>query len=145
MRIAVDTNVLVRSLHRQSLDHTVANNALESLRQRNEELLLFTQVACEWWAVVTRPLANNGLGLSVTFAEQVFETLRASFVFVPDPTGLIDQWFDLVKRTAAVGKNAHDARLAAAAILAGADALLTFNLQDFRRFTPLTVLDPRLI
>ncbi|HVJ82584.1 MAG TPA: PIN domain nuclease, partial [Planctomycetia bacterium] len=86
MRIAVDTNVLVRCLHRAHHDHAVANSALELLRRRNDELLLFTQVACEWWAVATRPVENNGLGLSLPFAERIFRMLRESFLFVPDPT-----------------------------------------------------------
>jgi predicted nucleic acid-binding protein len=43
------------------------------------------------------------------------------------------------------GKNAHDARLAAAAMRHGVPALLTFNADDFKRFERLTILTPALV
>jgi predicted nucleic acid-binding protein len=143
MRIAVDTNILVRCLHHVHPDHSIANAALEILRRRNDQLLLFTQVACEWWAVATRPRENNGLGLSVPFAERVFSTLRESFQFVPDPPNLFEKWLELTISCGCMGKSAHDARVAAAASLAGANAIITFNVVDFRRFGALAVIDPR--
>lgn len=39
------------------------------------------------------------------------------------------------------GKNAHDARLVAAMRVHGIDSILTFNAQDFVRYTEIRVLD----
>ena len=41
-----------------------------------------------------------------------------------------------------IGKNAHDARLVAAMRVHGVTHLLTFNDQDFARYTGITVLTP---
>ncbi len=43
---------------------------------------------------------------------------------------------------AIVGKNAHDTHLVAAMVVHGITHLLTFNKQDFQRFTNITVLSP---
>jgi predicted nucleic acid-binding protein len=142
MRVVVDSNVLLCSIHPNNPQHSDANRALESLRKRNEELILVSQVACEWWAVATRPLENNGLGLSTSFASRVFSVIQSSFKFIPDPPSTLDKWLELVTKMNAKGKSAHDARLAAVALLIQADAILTFNVDDFRRYPSLVVLDP---
>ncbi len=43
------------------------------------------------------------------------------------------------------GKNTHDPRLVAAMIVHRIDSLLTFNVQDFVRFSEITVVDPRTV
>jgi predicted nucleic acid-binding protein len=40
------------------------------------------------------------------------------------------------------GKSVHDARLVAAMIVHGIGEILTFNMQDFTRYTEISVLDP---
>jgi hypothetical protein len=41
-----------------------------------------------------------------------------------------------------LGKNAHDARFVAAMMAHGLTHLLTFNPQDFRRYSGITVVTP---
>jgi hypothetical protein len=43
---------------------------------------------------------------------------------------------------AVVGKNGHDARLVAAMMVHGLTHLLTFNVQDFRRYPGITAVTP---
>jgi len=48
----------------------------------------------------------------------------------------------LVTHHHAIGKNARDARLAAAMERHSIANLLTFNEPDFKRFTPIQIIDP---
>ena len=59
-----------------------------------------------------------------------------------DIPAILPMWESLVTTHAVLGKNAHDARLVAAMLVHGVTHLLTFNDQDFRRFTAVTVLTP---
>jgi hypothetical protein len=47
-----------------------------------------------------------------------------------------------VASTPVPGKNAHDARLVAVMMIHGLTHLLTFNTQDYRQYSGVTVLSP---
>jgi len=47
----------------------IAQKGLLALQDRGETLSIFPQNLIEFWAVATRPVANNGLGLTVDQAE----------------------------------------------------------------------------
>lgn len=63
------------------------------------------------------------------------------FTLLPDRDELLATWHTLVKTLGIMGVRAHDARLAAAMQTYGIDRLLTFNADDFRRFS-ITIIDP---
>ena len=65
MSFAVDTNVLLRSIDEGHIAQPLAQKGLFALRERGETLSIFPQNLIEFWAVATRPVANNGLGLTV--------------------------------------------------------------------------------
>ncbi|MFN6495972.1 MAG: hypothetical protein RMX65_002850 [Nostoc sp. DedQUE01] len=50
--------------------HTDARRAFVTLRKQNEKLCIIPQNLIEFWVVATRPLASNGLGLTVDEAEK---------------------------------------------------------------------------
>jgi len=64
--------------------------------------------------VATRPIANNGLGLS--FAECLREVakIKALFALLDDKATLFAEWETVVSVFACHGKEAHDARYVAA-------------------------------
>jgi predicted nucleic-acid-binding protein len=62
---AVDTNVLLRTTDIGDAAQPVAEAAMVALRRGGDSLYIFPQNLIEFWAVATRPLVNNGLGLSV--------------------------------------------------------------------------------
>ncbi len=55
-------------------------------------------------------------------------------------------WKALVRAAGVIGKQVHDARLAAVCQVAGITHILTFNVRHFLRFVPLipglTIIDP---
>jgi|SRR6185369_3797945 len=121
----------------------VAEAAMVALRQGGESLSIFPQNLIEFWAVATRPLANNGLGLSVAQAELQVNNLKAMFVLLDDRPDIFSAWEGIVSRYQVMGKQAHDARLVAAMMVHQVTHLLTFNTGDFKRFAEITVVSPQ--
>ena len=80
MSFAVDTNVLLRSIDDGHAAQPVVNDGLLALRSQGETLSIFPQNLIEFWAVATRPIANNGLGWSVDRAKVELENLKYLFV-----------------------------------------------------------------
>lgn len=143
MTFAVDTNVLLRSIDEGHPAQSVAQNALLQLRDRGETASIFPQNLIEFWAVATRPIANNGLGWSTERAEQELSGLKKLFVLLTDSDSILPEWETLVLRHSVIGKQAHDAHLVASMLVHGVPLLITFNDSDFKRFTEITVINPQ--
>jgi hypothetical protein len=77
MAFLIDTNILFRSVQPHHPQSGVVERALALLRTRHEVLHIATQNLIEFWAVATRPEAENGLGMSVEMAADF------SALFVP--------------------------------------------------------------
>jgi predicted nucleic acid-binding protein len=69
-------------------------------------------------------------------------SIKGTFVLLDETPAFLVEWERLAALHAVVGKNVHDARLVAAMVVHGITHLLTFNAQDFQRFTNITVLTP---
>jgi predicted nucleic acid-binding protein len=141
MAVLVDTNVLLRLLQPRNPQAPIAERAVDSLRRRGEILCLASQNLVEFWAVATRQLTENGLGLTIEQAAAELNALRLFFTLLPEAP-LQAEWERLITNYRVSGKTTHDARLVAAMLVHGMDSILTFNQQDFLRFGGITVLDP---
>jgi predicted nucleic acid-binding protein len=142
---AVDTNVLLRSIDDGHVAQPIAQTGLLALRDRGETLSIFPQNLIEFWAVGTRPVINNGLGLSIAKAEEEIISLKTLFALLPDIPEIFSEWERIVLQYQVSGKQAHDARLVAAMIVHDVANLLTFNTTDFKRFTTITAVNPQSI
>ena len=143
MNFLVDTNVLLRSAQPSHPMHADATRAIGELLTRGEVLSIIPQNIIEYWAVATRPSEANGLGLSVADAVNELTRLKGIFQILPDTPAIFTEWEALVSRHAVKGKEAHDARIVAAMLAHRVPSLLTFNTDDFKRFTEITSFDPR--
>lgn len=143
MSWAVDTNVLLRTTDIGDAAQQIAEATLIALRRNGESLSIFPQNLIEFWAVATRPAVNNGLGLSIAQAESQLNILKTMFVLLDDTPEIYSAWERIVIRYQVTGKQAHDARLVAAMELHNLSHLLTFNDNDFKRFTEITVVNPQ--
>ncbi len=117
MRILIDTNVLLRSVEPGHLHYQNSVDAIDILRRSGHELAIVPQVLYEFWSVATRPLVNNGLGMSPADAHTEIAAIRKLFRLLRDERGLYSIWEQLVLSFGVKGKQAHDARLAAAIAL----------------------------
>jgi predicted nucleic acid-binding protein len=143
MRVIVDTNVVLRFMEVQHDHHQLAVDAMQSLREAGSELCLVPQIHYEFWVVSTRPLTQNGLGMSAAEAEKSLGRLTSPlFRILRDERAIYGYWRDLVGRYAVQGKAAHDARLVAAMLRHGVCQILTFNTSDFSRYSEIEVIDP---
>ncbi len=116
--------------------------ALKTLPRQGRELHLVPQILVEFWVVATRPADQNGLGLAVSTAAAELRHLKAMFPVLPETPAVYPAWERLVIRYEVSGKQAHDARLVAAMQVHDLSAILTFDTDDFRRYTDIEAVDP---
>jgi len=64
----VDTNILLRMTRRSDPQHQLVDAALARLASQGTILRYTHQNIAELWNAMTRPLARNGLGLTVADA-----------------------------------------------------------------------------
>jgi len=91
---------------------------------------------------MTRPVARNGFGLSITEAESEVRLIEAGRSFLPDGEAVYREWRRIVVQHSVSGAQVHDARLAAAMYVHGVSCILTLNVADFGRFAGLTAMHP---
>jgi predicted nucleic acid-binding protein len=145
MIIVLDANVLLRLADPTNGAHGIAATAVSALCAQGNTLHIIPQSVYEFWAVATRPIANNGLGLSSVECLRELANLKASFPLLDDGPTLFTEWEVIVSAFSCQGKAAHDARYVAAMRTRGSTHLLTFNVKDFSRYSGLTVLDPIIV
>ncbi|MEZ6104237.1 MAG: PIN domain-containing protein [Pirellulaceae bacterium] len=146
MLVLVDTNVVLRIVETGHPHHQAAADSMRKIRQRGDTLCLLPQVHYEFWVAATRPVANNGLGLSSSDALAELKQLGPPlFRFLKDERAIYQAWLGVIGTHSVQGKAAHDARLVAAMERHGVTHLLTFNTEDFVRYRHLTVLDPQTV
>ena len=143
MRWLVDTNVLLRSAQTSHPVYDDVARSVSILASRRDELHVVAQNLIEFWAVATRPIVNNGLELSIRQTEVEVSRLKSLFALVPDTPEIFSEWERIVLQYQVSGKQVHDARLVAAMKVHGLSSLLTFDVGDFKRFTEITVVNPR--
>lgn len=135
MSVLVDTNVLLRRTQRLHETHTVALRCIAHLLAQGVPVYFTLQNIAEFWNVATRPVANNGLGLSPAQVLVEVEKIEGLLSFLPDAPALYQEWKRLVVQHSVLGAKVHDARLVAAMNVHGIRRLLTFDASDFARYS----------
>lgn len=143
MLVLVDTNVLLRAMEPRHLRHRDAVESLRSIRSTGHEPCLVPQIHYEFLVVATRPVAQNGLGMTPEEADAELINLGTPlFRLLRDERANYDRWRDLVSRYRVEGKSAHDKRLVAAMQRHGISDILTFNVADFRKYVGINPFKP---
>ena len=130
----LDTNILVRLFDVNSIHHSRVRSYLSELSLQNTRCAVNLQVVSEFWVVVTRPADLNGFGWTPADAATALNSLKSRYTVLPDSHDTADVWLQLVSNNNIRGKRAHDARIAAAVIAHGIDAIVTLNSGDFSGF-----------
>jgi len=138
----VDTNILLRISRRSDPEHMLVDTALARLAGQGTTLFYAHQNIAELWNAMTRPVARNGLGLTVADADRVVQAIESGMSLLPDNEAVYREWRRIVVQYGVSGVQVHDARLAAAMYVHHVDHLLTLNVADFSRFTGLTAVHP---
>jgi predicted nucleic acid-binding protein len=140
--VLIDTSTLLRTLQLRHPEYETATQALEMLPERGRQLHVVPQILVELWVVSTRPVAQNGLGMSPAETAVELTRLKSIFVLLPDVPAIHPAWEALVIQHQVSGKPAHDARLVAAAQVHGLTAILTFDKSGFSRYSTIEVVHP---
>ena len=131
----VDTNVLLRIVHRTDVRHSIAQAAVHKLETKGHHLQTTSQNFAEFWNASTRPTERNGFGLTSDETDMLLGELEESFPLLPDSPTVYPVWRRLVVKYKVLGVQVHDARLAASMIAHNVKHILTFNVTDFQRYT----------
>jgi predicted nucleic acid-binding protein len=79
MTVLLDTNILLRLAQASHPMHATAQATVSFLQRAGHVLHAVPQNIYEFWVVATRPVAANGLGLSI--AEALAEVARLTALF----------------------------------------------------------------
>ncbi len=141
-RILLDTNLLLR-LHDVTSPHQqMTQEALIKVRMRGDFPCITTQNLIEFWSVATRPINVNGFAWTTSKVETEVNLFLSTFSFLADTPEILTHWMALVAQHDIKGRRTHDARLAAVMLAHGVTHLLTFNTDDFKSFSSLTLVHP---
>ncbi len=112
------------------------------MRADGGELCIVPQIVYEYWAVCTRPVDANGLGMEPSEVDQKVAQVKHLFTLLRDERAIFPEWEKLVSQYQVRGKTTHDTRLVAAMIRHGLKHLLTFDAPGFARYTDITAFTP---
>lgn len=139
MTLAVDTCVLLEATDAGRAHHRVALDVLEL----HPDLVLPAQAIREYLAASTRPIAANGLGLSLAAARANLDAFRGNMRLLPEERPVLPSFFRLLDAAPCTGRRLYDAHLAATAMAHQVFEVLTLNGSDFAPFAAhLSVVTP---
>lgn len=92
--------------------------------------------------MATRPASANGIGMTVSWAATQLTRMKRFFTVLTESPETLSEWERLVVQFEVSGKKAHDARLVAAMKVNSITHILTFNVEDFARFTDVQSIHP---
>ena len=142
MRFLVDTNVFLRFVEVDSPEFGVCDRALEAVRNGSHTACYCAQIVIEFWSVATRPRKVNGLAMSIADAQREIEDIKMVFECLGEPEDMAERWQRVAVEHSVIGKQAHDARIAALMLAHGVTHLLTLNTSDFVRYQEITPATP---
>ncbi|MCM1984463.1 type II toxin-antitoxin system VapC family toxin [Lyngbya confervoides] len=142
--ILIDTNVILRVEQENNVQYDEARNAIAVIF-RNPKLrgVIVPQVMNEYWSVCTRPATSRGgFGWTTEVTAQRLSAWEKAYDVLRDQPETYEHWKSLVTKYDVKGKNAHDARLVAAMLVHSLTHILTFNIEDFKRFQEIIPIHP---
>lgn len=143
MIYCTDTNVMWRRFVPGDPGHPLVKAAMDALLHKGETLAVSAQNLIEFRARGKRPANVNGLGMTTTEATDKAREIESFFTFLPDNADIYPIWQTLVDNYDVKGKQVHDTRLVAVMLAHGITHLLTLNPADFKRFSEITVVEPK--
>jgi hypothetical protein len=97
-------------------------------------LVFPAQVVREFLVVASRPVAVNGLGMSLSDALDNVREFRRVIRLLPEEKPILPTLLSLLSEIPCEGKRIHDAHIVAAAVVHRVGTVSTLNLSDFQPF-----------
>jgi len=133
-RVFVDTNILVSALLPESPKYFHARGILRRLSEADAEVWISRQVIREYLATMTK---YERLWSDVTRAALIdaVRTLERHYIVAEELPIVAEQLYFLLGQVPTGGKQVLDANIVATMIAYDVRTLLTYNLDDFKRFS----------
>jgi len=139
--IFLDTNVLVYANIATAPFHSAALQKVTTLAQAGTEFWISRQIIREYLAVLTRPQTFTAtMPLARLIAEVTLFT--SQFRVAEDGPDVTRNLLALLTQFPGGGKQVHDTNIAATMQVYGITQILTQNIKDFSRFSPLITVVP---
>ena len=129
----IDTNVLVYARILGALNHDMARARLDRIFRELEPMRISRQVIREYLAVVSRPQIWSDPLTRQEILEDV-DRLTSNFEILEDGPEVAATLVSLFRDVAVGGRQIHDANIVATILAHSENRLLTFNIDDFRRY-----------
>ena len=137
-----DTNIVFRWATPADPQYALCIAAVESLYEAGHTLYITPQILTEFWALATRPIEANGLGLSIASVRNTVQIIRDTFVLLPELPEIYPNWLALAEQYEVIGRQVYDTRLVAVMQVYGITHILTLNGTHFRRFEGIIIVSP---
>ena len=134
MATLVDTCVLLRAFDVNYPDYRAIRKALRKALDNQERLVVTVQNIAEFWNAATRPLENNGQGLSAERTKRRIDIIERVCDVVSEDDASYVQWKRLVDDYGVTGVSVHDARLVSVMLRLNVKQILTLNERHFKRY-----------
>lgn len=130
-RLLVDTNVLLEATDQDRPLHPQAVRFFQAAAEQGWGLFLGTQNIREYLVVTTRPIANNGLGMSMNDALENIRRFRRRCSLIGETQDAGERFLRWAEQFQIHGKRLHDVQILATAACGRIHALITANPKDF--------------
>jgi hypothetical protein len=87
-------------------------------------------------------LLRGGLGLSLVATDRKARLIERHFRLLPDSLSTFQEWRRLVVAYSVTGVAVHDTKIVASMSAYAVTHLLTFNVDDFKRYSGIIVVSP---
>ena len=139
MRYLID----LRWSQADSPHYALCTESIDGLLMDGHNLCICAQVLIEFRCVATRPRDVNGLGISASDMRILTRYAKDMFTCLSELPDMADRWELVVDKYSVIGKQVHDARIAALMIAHGVTHLLTLNPRDFACYQEITAVTPQ--
>jgi len=142
-RAAVDANVLVYAIYRDTPQHAAGRAWLDRAVRGEVKICLTSQVLAEFFAIVTNPRRVSDPrtpGDAVTAIEAVLALPGATLL--PVTPEVTSRWLELLRHHPVRGGAIFDLQLIATLAANGVERICTFNRADFEGFPSLEIITP---
>ena len=132
-RVFVDTNILASALLPESPRYFHARGILRRLAEADAEVWISRQVIREYLATMTR-YEQKWSNVTRAALIDAVRTLERHYFVAEELPIVAEQLYFLLGQVPTSGKQVHDANIVATMIAYDVRTLLTYNLDDFKRF-----------
>lgn len=132
-RVFVDTNILASALLPESPRYFHARGILRRLAEADAEVWISRQVIREYLATMTK-YEQKWSNVTRAALIDAVRTLERHYFVAEELPIVAEQLYFLLGQVPTGGKQVHDANIVATMIAYDVRTLLTYNVDDFKRF-----------